>query len=224
MKYILKCGKTYNIANPGEETGIAPLLLPIELARKYLDEKYQQYNRPMPEECANCPRGNKFTYPTTFVKKVSGDFVEIPAEQTVCYAVLDPEYRRQREQVIEELMAARRLQLEEEGEDPELDDVLQFLAGFSEKHFRFVPGKAHRGNGYEPVLEVNGVLYPSSETDAKIMYCYNIEEEVYHQLADSTGQIYDKEAMWTYWKTEKDCQRFIDLLQSLVKLTKRKED
>lgn len=219
MKYILKCGKTYDIANPGEETGIVPLLFPIELARKYLDKKYQHLNRLIPEECIKCTKGNRFTYPVTFVNgKIPSEFVEIPAEETVCYAVLDPEYRLQREQIIEELMTARKYQLEEEGEVEEFDDVLQFLGKLSEKHSRFVPDESHRGDGYEPVLEANGVLYPSSETDAEIIYRYNIEEEVYHQLAESTGQIYDEKVMWSYWKTEEDCQRFIDLLQSLAKL------
>jgi len=66
MRYILKCGRTYDIADANEETGIAPLLFPIELARKYLDEKFQHESRPMPEECAKCTRGNRFTYPLTF--------------------------------------------------------------------------------------------------------------------------------------------------------------
>lgn len=218
MKYILKCGKTYDITNAGKETGIAPLLFPVELARSYLDEKFQHYNRLVPEECVNCTKGNKFTYSTTFVKRTSDDFIEIPVEQTVCYAVLDPEYRRQREQVIEELMNARGFELEEDGKSEEFDDIMQFLAGFSEKYSRFVPDESYRGNGYEPVLEINDVLYPSAETDSKIMFRYNIQEEVYYQLAKETGQVYDENIKWLYWRSEKDCQRFIDLIHSLAKL------
>jgi hypothetical protein len=219
MKYILKCGKVHEVSDAHEETGVAPLLYPVELAKKYLVEKYRHEGRPVPKECAECTKGNKFTYPATFVRrKTPADLVEVPAEVTVCYAVLDPEYRRLREQVLEELISARKFQLGDNNKEEEFDEVLRFLAEMSEKHSRYVPDEAYCGDGYEPTLEVDGVLYPSSESDIKMMFRYNIREEVYNQLAESAGQVYDEEVMWFYFRTKEDCQRFIDLVNSLAVL------
>lgn len=100
----------------------------------------------------------------------------------------------------------------------EFDGVLQFLAGISEKHSRYVPDEAYRGSGYEPALEIDGVLCPSPESDIKMMIRYNIRDEVYDELAEKTGRAYDKKVLWAYWKTKEDCQRFIDLVNSLAAL------
>lgn len=226
MKYILKCGKNVDIDNESiflnEETGFPHLLVPIELGRTYLDEQYRQESRPVPEECQNCKLGNKFTYSQMFVRfteKNPKNFIEISGELTICYAVLDPKYRRKKEQIIDKLIKARKKQLENSNEDNECDEVIEFLATFSEKHFKFVPYKAYKGDGYEPMPEIFGVVHFTSNGDLKMMQHYNIRDDIYSELAKRTGQVYDEKVSWMYWKTKEECQKFIDLVQSLTRIT-----